>query len=179
MPKYTKRIIEKEGRHCLLLPGDLRDRNLCNSSAGKHVKRHVSALFFPNTKRYSDNFRCRFGALNVLVNNASKQYKTQDFENIDLDMTEDVFRCNVIQMITMAKFALPHMSRGDSCVANLQSPIRYLLTIHSILNTSSIVTFRGSSTMIDYSATKGAIIGFARSLAKYLIPKGIRVNAVA
>ncbi|KAJ5103855.1 hypothetical protein N7532_004384 [Penicillium argentinense] len=140
--EFTKRMIEGEGRQCLLIPGDLRDRNFCHSSIEEHVK--------------------RFGALNVLVNNASKQYITQKFEDIDLDKTEDIFRSNIIQMITMAKYALPHMSCGDS-----------------ILNTSSIVTFRGSGTMIDYSATKGAIIGFTRSLAKYLIPKGIRVNAVA
>ncbi|KGO77287.1 Glucose/ribitol dehydrogenase [Penicillium italicum] len=71
-------------------------------------------------------------------------------------------RTNIIQMIAMAKFALPHMTRGDS-----------------IINTSSVVTFRGSGTMVDYAATKGAIIGFTRSLATHLIPKGIRANAVA
>lgn len=49
----------------------------------------------------------------------------------------------------------------------------------SIINTSSVVTFRGSGTMVDYAATKGAIVGFTRSLAVQLIPKGIRVNAVA
>lgn len=49
----------------------------------------------------------------------------------------------------------------------------------SIINTSSVVTFRGSKTMIDYASTKGAIIGFTRALASHLISKGIRVNAVA
>ncbi|KAJ5989246.1 hypothetical protein N7481_004456 [Penicillium waksmanii] len=138
----TQKMIEKEGRQCLLLLGDLRDRNFCHSSVERHVK--------------------RFGKLNVLVNNASKQYITQEFPDIDLDRTEDMFKCNIIQMIAMANFALVHMSRGDS-----------------IINTSSVVTFRGSGTMVDYSATKGAIVGFTKSLAKYLIPKGIRVNAVA
>lgn len=61
----------------------------------------------------------RFGTLNVLINNASKQYITQEFADIDLDKTEDIFRCNIIQMIAMAKFALPHMSRGDSYVGIL------------------------------------------------------------
>ncbi|KAJ5386254.1 hypothetical protein N7509_008795 [Penicillium cosmopolitanum] len=138
----TKKMIEKDGRQCLLLPEDLRDRDFCHSSVEEHVK--------------------RFGKLNVLVNNASKQYITQEFPDIDLDRTEDIFMCNIIQMIAMAKFALVHMSRGDS-----------------IINTSSVVTFRGSGTMVDYSATKGPIVGFTKSLAKYLIPKGIRVNAVA
>ncbi|EKV07935.1 Oxidoreductase, short-chain dehydrogenase/reductase family [Penicillium digitatum] len=103
-----------------------------------------------------------YGTVNILVNNASKQYLYKEFENTDLDKTEDIFRTNIIQMIAMAKFALPHMTRGDS-----------------IINTSSVVTFRGSGTMIDYAATKGAIIGFTRSLATHLLPKGIRVNAVA
>jgi NAD(P)-dependent dehydrogenase (short-subunit alcohol dehydrogenase family) len=85
----------------------------------------------------------------------------------------------MIQMIAMAKFALAHMSRGDSYVERF--PILYpcSLIIHGNINTSSVVTFRGSGTMVDYSATKGAIIGFTKSLAKYIIPKGIRVNAVA
>ncbi|KAK4863541.1 hypothetical protein LT330_002319 [Penicillium expansum] len=103
----------------------------------------------------------RYGTINILVNNASKQYLCAGFQNIDLDKSEDIFRTNIIQMIAMAKFSVPHMTRGDS-----------------IINTSSVVTFRGSGTMINYAATKGAIIGFTRSLATHLIPKGIRVNAV-
>ncbi|CAI7586316.1 unnamed protein product [Penicillium glandicola] len=138
----TKKSVEQEERTCLLIPGDLRDRNVCRHAVNEHVK--------------------KYGKINILVNNASKQYLCTEFENIDLDKTEDIFRTNIIQMIAMAKFALPHMARGDS-----------------IINTSSVVTFRGSETMIDYAATKGAIIGFTRSLATYLIPKGIRVNAVA
>ncbi|CAG8059619.1 unnamed protein product [Penicillium olsonii] len=138
----TKASVEEEQRTCLLIPGDLRDRNLCRHAVDEHVKKH--------------------GKLNILVNNASKQYMCEVFEDIDLDKTEDIFRTNIVQMIAMAKFALPHMSRGDS-----------------IINTSSIVALRGSGTMIDYAATKGAIISFTRALATYLIPKGIRVNAVA
>ncbi|KAJ5615756.1 hypothetical protein N7537_000870 [Penicillium hordei] len=138
----TKKSVEQEKRACLLIPGDLRDRNQCRHAVDEHVK--------------------KYGTINILVNNASKQYLCTEFENIDLDKTEDIFRTNIVQMIAMAKFSLPHMTRGDS-----------------IINTSSVVTFRGSGTMIDYAATKGAIIGFTRSLATYLIPKGIRVNAVA
>ncbi|KAJ5156145.1 hypothetical protein N7492_008948 [Penicillium capsulatum] len=138
----AKSLVEKEGRTCILIAGDLRDRNFCQHAVDEHVK--------------------KFGRINVLVNNASKQYMYKDFLDTDLDKTEDIFKTNIIQMIAMAKFSLPHMSQGDS-----------------IINTSSVVTFRGSKTLIDYAATKGAIIGFTRSLASHLISKGIRVNAVA
>lgn len=56
----------------------------------------------------------RFGAINVLVNNASKQYMNKDFAQTDLDNLEDIFRSNIIQMMAITKFALPHMSKGDS-----------------------------------------------------------------
>ncbi|KAJ5959987.1 Short-chain dehydrogenase/reductase SDR [Penicillium vulpinum] len=138
----TKTSVEQEKRTCLLISGDLRDRNLCRHAVDEHVK--------------------KYGTINILVNNALKQYRCTEFEDIDLDKTEDIFSTNIVQMIAMAKFALPHMARGDS-----------------IINTSSIVAFRGSGNMIDYAATKGAIISFTRALATYLIPKGIRVNAVA
>ncbi|KAK9851762.1 uncharacterized protein MYU51_009251 [Penicillium brevicompactum] len=138
----TKASVEKEQRSCLLIPGDLRERTICRHAVDEHLK--------------------RYGTINILVNNASKQYMCEVFENIDLDKTEDIFRTNIVQMIAMAKFALPHMNRGGS-----------------IINTSSLVALRGSSTMIDYAATKGAIISFTRALASYLIPRGIRVNAVA
>ncbi|KAJ5208489.1 hypothetical protein N7449_002868 [Penicillium cf. viridicatum] len=121
----------------------------------------ITIVYLPSEQPDAETTK-KYGTINILVNNASKQYLCAEFENIDLDKTEDLFRTNIVQMIAMAKFALPHMTRGDS-----------------IINTSSVVTFRGSGTMIDYAAIKRAIIGFTRSLATYLIPKGIRVNAVA
>ncbi|CAI7662076.1 unnamed protein product [Penicillium discolor] len=124
----------------------------------------ITIVYLPSEEPDAETTKnsVEYGTVNILVNNASKQYLCAAFENIDLHKTEDIFRTNIVQMIAMAKFALPHMTRGDS-----------------IINTSSVVTFRGSDTMIDYAATKGAIIGFTRSLGTYLIPKGIRVNAVA
>ncbi|RJE19288.1 KR domain protein [Aspergillus sclerotialis] len=139
----TKKMIEKENRQCLLLPTDLAKRENCQKVVNDHVK--------------------KFGHINVLVNNAAKQYMVKDFvKDTDLDMTEDLFNCNVIQMIALSKFALPHMKKGDS-----------------IINSTSVTTFRGSSGMIDYAASKGAIVGFTRALGLHLVPKGIRVNAVA
>ncbi|OGE56942.1 hypothetical protein PENARI_c002G04250 [Penicillium arizonense] len=104
----------------------------------------------------------RFKGINILVNNASQQYMRKDFTQTDLGQVEDLFRTNILQMFAITKYALPYMSKGDS-----------------VINNTSVVTFRGSSSMVDYASTKGAIVGFTRSLALQLAPKGIRVNAVA
>ncbi|KAH6957596.1 general stress protein [Ilyonectria sp. MPI-CAGE-AT-0026] len=104
----------------------------------------------------------KFGKIHVLVNNASKQMMCEDLKDINLDDVESSFRSNILQMFAVTKYALEHMEKGGS-----------------IINTTSTVAFRGTATMVDYSATKGAITSFTRSLAKQLVPKGIRVNAVA
>lgn len=78
------------------------------------------------------------------------------------DMVESTFRSNILQMFAITKYAIPHMPKGSS-----------------IINTTSVVAFRGSKTLVDYSSTKGAIVAFTRSLAKNVLDKGIRVNAVA
>ncbi|SPQ17666.1 e75c8a7a-7be9-4081-8752-63c5bb2b4ceb [Thermothielavioides terrestris] len=138
----TKKMVEKEGRRCLLIPGDLMDYDKCRAA----VQEHVDA----------------FGVIHVLVNNASKQIMCGDFAEIDLAAVESTFRSNILQMFAVTKYALPHMRKGGS-----------------IINTTSTVAFRGTGSMVDYAATKGAIVSFTRSLAKNLMPKGIRVNAVA
>ncbi|KAJ5137765.1 hypothetical protein N7476_008169 [Penicillium atrosanguineum] len=138
----TKKMVEAENQKCLLIPGDLRKYDFCRHAVDEHVKQH--------------------GGLNVLVNNASKQFSCKDFAQIDLEKVEDVFQSNILQMIAITKYALPHLSKGDS-----------------IINNTSVVAFRGTAGMVDYAATKGAIVGFTRSLAQQLMPKGIRVNAVA
>ncbi|PHH64345.1 hypothetical protein CDD81_4702 [Ophiocordyceps australis] len=138
----TKRMVEKEGRQCLLVPGDLMDNKTCQAAVEKHVE--------------------RFGMIHILVNNASKQFMCDDISEIDLGNVESTFRSNILQMFAMTKYSLPHMEKGGC-----------------IINTTSIVGFRGTPAMIDYAATKGAITSFTKSLAKQLMPKGIRVNAVA
>ncbi|CAI7606606.1 unnamed protein product [Penicillium pancosmium] len=138
----TKKMVEAENQKCHLIPGDLRKYEFCQEVVQDHLQFH--------------------GALNILVNNASKQYSCNDLIAIDLEKVEDTFQSNIMQMIAITKYALPHMSKGDS-----------------IINNTSVVTFRGTAGMVDYAATKGAIVGFTRSLAKQLMPKGIRVNAVA
>ncbi|KAL4750630.1 hypothetical protein BDW72DRAFT_110848 [Aspergillus terricola var. indicus] len=138
----TKRLVEAEGRQCLLLSGDLRDKGFCKQAVDSHVQ--------------------KFGHINILVNNASQQFSCPDLAQINLDTVADVFQTNIIQMFAMTKFSLPHMSKGDS-----------------IINNTSVTAFRGTGSMVDYASTKGAIVGFTRSAALQLIPKGIRVNAVA
>ncbi|KAF9471729.1 NAD(P)-binding protein [Pholiota conissans] len=113
-------------------------------------------------KKVVDDHLRAFGKLNILVNNASKQLFCKQFENIDLKNVESTFRSNILQMFALTKFALPHLNRGAS-----------------IINTTSVTAYRGSGSLVDYSATKGAIMSFTRSLAVQLASKGIRVNAVA
>ncbi|RYP13736.1 hypothetical protein DL765_006752 [Monosporascus sp. GIB2] len=138
----TKRLVEQEGRECQLIAGNLMDNETCRRAVQQHVD--------------------RFGALHVLVNNASKQVMCDDITQIDLDAVESTFRSNVLQMFAVTKYAVAHMGKGAS-----------------IINTTSTVAFRGTKAMVDYAATKGAIVSFTRSLAKQLVAKGIRVNAVA
>jgi NAD(P)-dependent dehydrogenase (short-subunit alcohol dehydrogenase family) len=103
-----------------------------------------------------------FGRLDILVNNAAEQHETEDFREIDSRQIERTFRTNVFSFFFMTKHALRHMKKGAS-----------------IINTTSITAYQGHKTLLDYSATKGAIVAFTRSLSEALIEEGIRVNAVA
>ena len=103
-----------------------------------------------------------FGQLNVLVNNAGKQFPQDDFLNISEDQLRETFETNIFSMFFLTQAAIPHMQKGDS-----------------IINTSSVTAYRGSPTLIDYSATKGANTAFTISLSANLIDDGIRVNSVA
>ena len=115
-----------------------------------------------NCQKAVDEVIQQFGQLNILVNNAGKQFPTKDFLAITPDQLQETFSTNIYAMFYLTQAALPHMSKGDT-----------------IVNTSSITAYNGSPELIDYSATKGAITSFTRSLALNLIEKGIRVNAVA
>ncbi|MDO9357717.1 MAG: SDR family oxidoreductase [Polaromonas sp.] len=103
-----------------------------------------------------------FGQLDILVNNAAFQEHADGLEQLDEKRFEETFRTNIFGYFHMAKAAVPHLGRG-SC----------------IINTGSVTGLEGSAKLLDYSATKGAIHAFTKSLASNLIDKGIRVNAVA
>ena len=103
-----------------------------------------------------------FGRLDILVNNAAEQHPAQEIEELDFDMMENTFKTNVFGMFYITKPALKKMGQGGC-----------------IINTNSVVAYRGSKSLLDYSATKGAITTFTRSLSQMVADRGIRVNAVA
>ncbi|HSJ96954.1 MAG TPA: SDR family oxidoreductase [Myxococcota bacterium] len=102
------------------------------------------------------------GRLDVLVNNAAEQHPRSDLTEISEGQLESTFRTNVFAMFHLTRAALPHLGEGSA-----------------IVNSTSVTAYRGSAQLIDYAATKGAIVAFTRSLAQSLAGRGIRVNAVA
>jgi NAD(P)-dependent dehydrogenase (short-subunit alcohol dehydrogenase family) len=104
----------------------------------------------------------KFGKLDVLVNNAAFQEHADSIEALSDEQFDLTMRTNIYGYFNMAKAAVPHLSEGGS-----------------IINTGSETGIFGSQALLDYSATKGAIHAFTKSLASNLLPKGIRVNAVA
>jgi NAD(P)-dependent dehydrogenase (short-subunit alcohol dehydrogenase family) len=102
-----------------------------------------------------------FGKLDILVNNAAQQYVQNSLEDISSEQMESTFRTNFFSMFYLTKAVLPHMKPGSS-----------------IINAASLTAYEGNEQLIDYSATKGAIVAFTRSLSKSLHSRGIRVNGV-
>ncbi|BET17011.1 SDR family oxidoreductase [Bacillus velezensis] len=103
-----------------------------------------------------------FPSIDILVNNAGEQHVQPGIEKITSHQLFRTFQTNIFSMFYLTKAALPHLKRGSS-----------------IINTASITAYKGHKTLIDYSATKGAIVTFTRSLSQSLVTQGIRVNAVA
>ncbi|WP_374717283.1 SDR family oxidoreductase [Geobacillus thermodenitrificans] len=103
-----------------------------------------------------------FGKLDIVVNNAAEQHPQPNLLNITAAQLEKTFRTNVFGYFFLTKAALPHLKNGST-----------------IINTASVTAYEGNEQLIDYSATKGAIVAFTRSLAKALVGQGIRVNGVA
>jgi len=104
----------------------------------------------------------KFKKLDILVNNAAEQHPQESIEDISQEQLERTFKTNVFGMFYMTKYALKHLKPGSS-----------------IINTTSVTAYIGNPSLIDYSATKGAIVAFTRSLSKALLDIEVRVNAVA
>lgn len=138
----TKKIIEKLGRRCVLISGNVGNEAFCKRAVKKTVK--------------------EFDHLDILVNNAGEINLQNNIEDISRKQLEKTFKTNVFAMFYMTKAAVKHLKPGSS-----------------IVNTASIVAYRGDSDLLDYSASKGAVVAFTRALSKNLLPKGIRVNGVA
>lgn len=138
----TKDLVEKEGRQCLVIQGDVRKRAFCQSAIKKTVK--------------------KFGKLDVLVNNAAFQLHSKDFQNLSEEHFDETIKTNLYGYFFLAQAAAEEMKAGSS-----------------IVNTGSVTGLLGSKNLLDYSMTKGGIHAFTRSLSANLLPRGIRVNAVA
>jgi NAD(P)-dependent dehydrogenase (short-subunit alcohol dehydrogenase family) len=115
-----------------------------------------------NCKLAVKSINSKLGNIDVLVNNAAVQFPVEDILKISTENLMLTYSTNILAMFWMVQSALPLMKKG-SC----------------IINTTSVTAYRGSSNLIDYSSTKGAIVSFTRSLSASLVEKGIRVNGVA
>lgn len=105
-----------------------------------------------------------FGRLDTLINNAAEQHPANDLADLDEKNLVGTFRTNVFAMFYLAQAAARYLKKQPGS---------------TIINTTSVTAYRGSPKLLDYSASKGAVVSFTRSLAQLLIDDGIRVNAVA
>jgi NAD(P)-dependent dehydrogenase (short-subunit alcohol dehydrogenase family) len=104
----------------------------------------------------------KLGKLNIVVSNAAEQFTSTDIAELPNEQVEDTFQVNFFPLVRVVKAAVPHLHEGDSIIA-----------------TSSINAYRGNQQLVDYSATKGAITAYIRSIAQQLAEKKIRANTVA
>jgi NAD(P)-dependent dehydrogenase (short-subunit alcohol dehydrogenase family) len=132
------------------------------ASAKDPLKIGVDLGFDENCKKVIDEVVEKYGRIDILVNNAGEQHTVENVEDLEPEQIERTFRTNIYSMFFLTRHAVPHMKEGSA-----------------IVNSSSVNAYKGNPTLLDYTATKGAIIAFTRGLALQLVKRGIRVNAVA
>ena len=138
----TQQAVEEAGAKCLLLPGDVTERDTCEALIDATVE--------------------HFGGIDVLVSNAAYQRRKESLDDLSDEELLHTFDTNMFAYVRLSRAALRHMKPGSAIIA-----------------TSSETGILGSAKLPDYSATKGAINAFTKTLAQSLVKKGIRVNAVA
>lgn len=140
--KATQKAVEKEGRKCIIVSGDVADASFCQDAIRKVIE--------------------TFGKIDILVNNAAFQEHVNSFEDLTEEHFDRTIKTNLYGYFHMSKATVPHLKEGSA-----------------IVNTGSVTGLLGNKDLLDYSMTKGGIHAFTRSLATHLLPRGIRVNAVA
>jgi NAD(P)-dependent dehydrogenase (short-subunit alcohol dehydrogenase family) len=140
--EVTREAVEKEGRDCVLIAGDVTSRKFCFNAIERVMR--------------------EFGRIDILVNNAAFQEHVSRFEDLTEEHLDLTLKTNLYGYFHMAQACVPHMKNGSA-----------------ILNTGSVTGLFGNKDLLDYATTKGGIHAFTRSLASHLIPRGIRVNAIA
>ncbi|MGE5479222.1 MAG: SDR family oxidoreductase [Chloroflexota bacterium] len=140
--KVTRKLVEKEGRACLLISGDIRVRSI----AKKVVERAIE----------------KFGEINILINNNAELTIMDDITDFDVSNFEKNLHSHLLTSFNLTKEVLKYMKRGDS-----------------IINMVSMANFLRNSNMVDFSAIRGAVASFTKSLGYSLAKRGIRVNGVS
>jgi NAD(P)-dependent dehydrogenase (short-subunit alcohol dehydrogenase family) len=135
-------LIRAAGRKGVAIPGDIKSESFCQQLVTSAAN--------------------QLGGLDILVNNAARQFSQDSILDISTDHFDETFKTNVYAMFWITKAAIPHLPKGGT-----------------IINTASVNAYDPGENIIDYAATKGAIMIFTKGLAKQLAKKGIRVNAVA
>jgi NAD(P)-dependent dehydrogenase (short-subunit alcohol dehydrogenase family) len=138
----TRALVEKEGRRCVAIAGDVGDEGFCQ----RVVQDTVGTL----------------GRRDILVNHAAEQHPQESLEQITSEQIERTFRTSIFSYFYMMKAALSPLRDGSA-----------------VINTTSMTAYRGSPHLLDYSATKGAIVAVTCSVARALVGRGIHANGVA
>lgn len=126
------------------------------------VKIPVDLGFDENCKKVIDEVVKEYGRIDILVNNAAEQHPVPNIQDLEPQQLERVFRTNIFSMFFLVRHALKYMKEGST-----------------IINSTSVLAYKGNPTLLDYASTKGAIVTFTRGLALQLVQRGIRVNGVA